>query len=255
MELDVSEEAKTAMKLLKKIEQVVEVVESDQNQDMVEDKVVVADSLIDFEGNNSLSIFYGKNMLIKNIRNIPKGLHAGDILSGIITSDYQVRIRWGWMGFENQYWLKNNWKILVYPYMMVDVNHNNYTASAYLLSIEDHICQDYSRLQADWTEPKPMNVVVASFLIPHGNKCKKQVDAGLVKGKIGISIEHGGRKPKRFIGPYVTLCHDPWNKDAWVSKARINGSVYDTLYPRQLPTSILKKIDDHYEYAIEMVGE
>jgi len=187
------------------------------------------------------------------IKPVPDGFRDCDILTGIITSDFQVRTRWGWMGFENQYW-SNDWRKLVYPYMMVDINHHNNTASGYLLSMEDIICDDYSRIQADWTTPRPMHAVVASFMIPHDTQCKKIVDEGLRKGQIGISIEHGGRKPKRFIGPYVTLCHKPWNKDAWVVCARINDEFHKHLYTRDLPLSLTNLINKHYTNSMEILN-
>lgn len=47
-----------------------------------------------------------------------------DLYVGLITSDFQVRIRGGkYMGFENQWWDRSNWPSLVAPNMRVDVNH------------------------------------------------------------------------------------------------------------------------------------
>jgi len=182
-------------------------------------------------------------------------LKDSDILVGIVTSDFQLRTRWGWMGFENEYWDRTNWGALLYPEMMVDINHHNRTASGFMLSIEDIISDDYKRKQADWVEPKPMNSVIASFLIPSDTPCKKIVNEGVEIGRIGISIEHGGRKPYRFIGPYITLCHVPTNRDAWVIKSRIDGVVRDKMYPGYLPESIKSVANKHYDIAEKRINE
>lgn len=52
-------------------------------------------------------------------------------------------------------------------------------------------------------------------------------------GCVGISIEHGGRKPRRTIGPCVTVTSRPWNTDCWM----ISDSAGVDMYPAQLPPS------------------
>lgn len=180
-----------------------------------------------------------------------------DILTGIITSDYQVRTHWGFMGFENAYWDKSKFSELIYPNMRVDIRHRRgKTISGYMLAIEDFIAPDFSRTRPKLvekivkrtTEKYPLNYIIATFLIPKATPVKAYVDQQMkVNGKIGVSIEHRGRKPKRLIGPFVTLCDKPRNKDCWIIYATIDGQSYPNLYPGSLPVSVLENAKRQYD--------
>jgi len=170
----------------------------------------------------------------------------GYLMTGIITSDFQIRTRWGWMGFENAWWNKDNWQELLYPNVCVDVDHNNWTASGHILAIASHTTIEKKRKQADWREPRPMDYVLATIYAPVGSYACRNITSQLKKsGRIGISIEHGGRKPNRTIGPFVTVTDRPWNKDAWI--IWINNNEY--IYPdhiKRLPNEIRELAHEQY---------
>src|SRR5271157_1986727 len=157
-----------------------------------------------------------------------------DIYIGLITSDYQVRIRGGaYMGFDNASWDGFHvWDLLFQPKgrgnPRVDVNHwNGDTIDGYMVGLKADSAQDHPRIQADWTEPRPMDYVLAAFALPKGATTQKMAADLLHKyGRVGISIEHGGRKPKRTIGPYVAICGNPWNLDAWMIYDRLGRYIY-----------------------------
>ena len=184
-------------------------------------------------------------------------LKSYDLITGIITSDFQTKIRWGWMGFENEYWDFSKVENLLYPRHVVDVEHKRgNTIGGHILGLEFHICEDYERIQADWKIPKNMECVIATFLIEHNTKAKQFINNCVNKNnpKIGISIEHYGRKPKRVIGPYVTLTNRPWNTDAWMILGNINNKEYDNLYPKKIANSSYDVAKKQYEMSKSLLS-
>lgn len=176
-----------------------------------------------------------------------------DILTGIITSDYQVRTRWGFMGFENAFWDKTKVNDLLFPNVVVDINHRRIPYGA-LVAVDFHTCGDLKRKQADWPEARPMDCVVATFVIPHRTVLRRFIDESMNKYKrIGISIEHHGRKPKRMIGPYVTICDTPRNRDCWMILGDIDGQFFDNLYPKgkRLSGEVLALAHNQYDSVVE----
>jgi hypothetical protein len=141
-----------------------------------------------------------------------------DVYVAIITSDYQVRTRWGWTGFDNASWDKTQLASLLFPAMRVDVNHKRgATRSGYIVGLTLGTASDGARLQADWTAPRPMDYVLAALALPIDGVAAQYARSRLARdGRVGISIEHGGRKPRRVIGPCVTVTSSPMNKDCWV---------------------------------------
>ena len=188
-----------------------------------------------------------------------------DIYVGVITSDFQVRVRWGWMGFDNASWDEKCLPSLLYKAQTrvtdvfrhradtrVDVNHwRDNTISGYIIGLEAATAQDLPRVQADLTTPRPIDYVLAAFALPKGGYAAEFSRRIFSQYKrIGISIEHGGRKPKRTIGPFVTITDRPWNKDCWMVYRGSDGKyIYPKMmhprkgpaYPVCLPTSIVLK--------------
>jgi hypothetical protein len=162
-----------------------------------------------------------------------------DIYVGLITSDYQVRVRWGWMGFDNASWDASCVASLLYPHVRVDVDHKRGdTRTGCIIGIDAGVATDGMRIQADWTTPRPMNYVLAAFALPRHECAARRASAWYAaNGRIGISIEHGGRKPRRTIGPYVTITDKPWNRDCWMMYDSIGRDIY-TRGPMILPPSV-----------------
>lgn len=166
-----------------------------------------------------------------------------DYYVGLITSDYQVRVRWGYMGFDNASWDASCIPGLVYNpetkhwSPRVDVDHKrNQTLDGYMVGIKSG--SSSPRMQADWTEPRPMDYVLAAFALPKGSCSQRTADLLMRHEKrVGISIEHGGRKPRRTIGPCVTITGNPWNRDCWMlyrfGELR-GGFVSKFIYPKKL---------------------
>jgi hypothetical protein len=102
-----------------------------------------------------------------------------------------------------------------------------------------------------------MDYVLAAFALPKGARTQREAADLLHKyGRVGISIEHGGRKPRRTIGPYVTICANPWNLDAWMMIDRLGRNIYPkklekygdkgkrgVFYPICLPGSVWNAAD------------
>lgn len=178
-------------------------------------------------------------------------LSNSDLFTCIITSDFQIRTRWCWTGFQNQYWEKSCVPDILYPNARVDVDHRNgKTISGYILDLEFLTCGDFRRLQADWKEPREMDCVVATMWTFAGTRARSKMRS-LLKKKlpIAISIEHTGRKPKKKIGPYVTITDTPMNKDCWVIQGNIDGKFYPNIYPKKkfLPESV--SVSSEAQYA------
>jgi hypothetical protein len=181
-----------------------------------------------------------------------------DLFTALVTSDYQVKTRWGHMGFENQYWDKTKISdIIGLEEPRVDVDHKRKnTYSGYILDLEFLTCEDYSRVQGEWTAPKHMDCAIATMWTFKGTAARRKMTALLKSGLgIGVSIEHGGRKPKRTIGPCITVTHCPQNHDAWVITGAIAGKFYSNLYPKNktLPDSVLNCAREQYERHAEQV--
>jgi len=158
-----------------------------------------------------------------------------DLYVGIITSDYQFRTRWGWTGFDNASWDVRCLPDLLSPRCRVDVNHRRgRTISGYMVALQVATAVDHVRLQADWIAPRPVDYVLAVFALPCEGYAARAARAWRqLRGRVGVSIEHGGRRPRRTIGPFVTVCDTPANNDCWM--------IYDHhgeyLYPRDLQLS------------------
>lgn len=180
-----------------------------------------------------------------------------DIYVGIITSDYQVRIRGGrYMGFDNASWTEQSAQSLLFDgtvrSMRVDVDHKRgATISGAIIAIDVAAAEDGARFQADWTAARPMDYVLAVFSLPRGMPAAHK--AKETAGCVGISIEHGGRKPRRTIGPYVTVTHRPWNQDCWMVYDEHRDFVYPYLkHMQRLPQSLLSRARQLLSSALEL---
>lgn len=165
------------------------------------------------------------------------------IFVGIITSDYQVRVRGGrWMGFDNASWDLSNRAELLAPHLRVDVNHKRgRSISGAMLEIESFTTTDFDRTQANWTTPRPVDYVLASFYLLRNSLASSFATKAMDGvGRLGVSIEHGGRKPRRTIGPCVTITSNPWNRDCWM----IYDSKGSYVYPRSLESGSRLLTDD-----------
>jgi hypothetical protein len=163
-----------------------------------------------------------------------------EIFVGIITSDFQTQIRGGaWMGFDNASWDDSVLPSLIYPNKRVDVHHmRGDSICAYMVALEAATTPDYKRVLGNWASARPMDYVIATFALPHNSQALKVAERWLMtRKKIGISIEHGGRKPRWTIGPYVTICDGagPWNTDAWMIYSGDGTYIYSRKF---LPLSI-----------------
>lgn len=179
-----------------------------------------------------------------------------EIYVGIITSDFQTQIRGGaWMGFDNASWDDSVLPSLIYPNKRVDVHHlRGNTIESYMVALDAATTPDYKRILANWTEARPMDYVLATFAIPRGSRALEVSERWLAtRKKIGISIEHGGRKPRRTIGPYVTICdgHGPWNTDAWMI-LKEDGTY---IYPKFLPLSIMDAAAEQLKTVLALPRE
>jgi len=179
----------------------------------------------------------------------------GCLFVGIITSDFQVKTRWNWMGFDNASWDQSCIEPLLYPSIKVDKEHDGRREGGILALLESSTTT-YKRKLADWEEPRPMDYVLAVFFTNGISKNtsvnRHSVQLYVNNHKVGISISHGGRKPLRTIDDF-TVCGRPWNTDAWVITGKIDGNQLGNIYPNKLPKEIEENADYLYKKVLKMI--
>lgn len=186
-------------------------------------------------------------------KTLPVKMKNYHLITLVVTSDYQKRIQWGWMGFDNASWKKDNWEDLLYPNMCVDVNHKPDTISGYIVNIKS-MSSSCMRKQADWPEARPMGVVLATFVLPPKSLAgRTAADSWANEGWIASSIDHGGRKPNRTIGPFITVSTTPKNPEAMAICGRIDG-VFHNMCGDNVPKDVQKVARKLWQEAANLLA-